>query len=200
MRSYEIKADFEVDFKPFEPENLKNATLLQLDLEGDFYPVLEKLNTKFGISAEPRGNGYHVSIIRPVDKGVLQKLDAAKLEILNTGLQEFMQHPDMHITGIGYVDGSTRDDMREVDKEKKVCFVTLESAKLAKLREDLELPKAYFHVTLGFEGGDIHTRLDVPDANGKRRQLVIEKEPNPDLNDLMDNLPVVRKITGVSTL
>ena len=64
------------------------------------------------------------------------------------------------INGIGFIDGaSSKYKMRDVDKVKKAAFLALDIPALQDFRAKIKLPPKDFHVTIGFEGGDIHSYI-----------------------------------------
>src|SRR3989344_9246000 len=70
--------------------------------------------------------------------------------------------------------------MREEDKAKKTTFVALDIPALQAFRQKVGLPPKDFHVTLGFEGGDIHMQV-------LRQEPV--KPGSPKMKDITGTIP-----------
>lgn len=150
--------------KPKSPElsreRLAEMQTLEVEIKADFDPVLQTVREATGANLEPRPDGFHLTIIGPTESKILRTLDDARLAELQQ-INEQIQHGEgIVIQGIGFIDGaSSQYKMREVDKVKKTAFIALELPALQAFRSKVGLPTKDFHVTLGFEGGDIHMQV-----------------------------------------
>ena len=183
------------------PENLERANGLQLEIEGDFSRTLAALNEHFGTEMESRDGGFHVSIVTPRESKVLRKTSLETQREVNVLLDDFALESDLDIIGIGYIDGSKRDDLREVDQGKKVAFLAVDSPKLRAIREALGLdPDFDMHITLGFEVNDIHEHIVGYKDTGGAIKESIEKKADPDLNGFLETLPDDIRISRVEVV
>jgi len=138
------------------------ADLLNLGIEvtADFTPTLETVCAATGAHLQPREDGFHITVIGPMEYKALALLnddDIAELQRINAAIQ---RGEGVSVKGIGFIDGSASPyQLREVDKIKKTAFVALDIPELQAFRQRINLPSRDFHVTIGFEGGDIHTQI-----------------------------------------
>jgi len=141
-------------------EKLGSIKSLEIEIEADFAPVLEEVKQQTGIEFESRGNGYHLTVIGPAENGILKTLTPEQVTELNIINKQIQSGEGIVVTGIGMIDGESNEfSLREVDKVKKTSFITLDIPALQEFRTKIGLPTRYFHVTLGFVGGDIHSEV-----------------------------------------
>lgn len=141
-------------------ERLADMQTLEVEITGDFNPVIQSVRESTGANLEPRPDGFHLTIIGPTESKVLSTLDDTTLTELQQINEQVQRGEGIIIKGIGFIDGaSSQYQMREVDKVKKTAFVALDIPALQAFRQKVGLPTKDFHVTLGFEGGDIHMQV-----------------------------------------
>ncbi len=148
--------------KPLEisKENLDKIQAIQIEVIADFAPILEALRTATGADLQPRKGEYHLTIIDPSDSRVIKTLDEVALAELSSISEKIKTGEGLVIKGLGFIDGADSPyKMREVDKIKKTAFIAFESPELQAFRAKIGLPPKYFHLTLGFVGGDIHMQV-----------------------------------------
>jgi hypothetical protein len=141
-------------------EQIANWQTLEIEIEAEFNPIINKIKEITGTNIEPRPDGFHLTIIGPTESKILSTLDDNLLEELQQ-INKAVQNGDgIDVKGIGFIDGaSSTYQMREVDKTKKTAFIALEIPSLQAFRAKIGLPPKDFHVTLGFEGGDVHMHV-----------------------------------------
>ena len=180
------------------PEVLRKANILQVEIEGDFEPILASINEKLGKNMEPRGDGsYHITVVRPTEKDALRKMDPSKVTELEDLLNEFVTDSDLIIEGVGFIDGSTGSNIQERDRKSFTSYLALSSAKLSRVREFMGLPDFDFHVTLGFEVGDINDAILGTKPTGGLIKGPVEKKPDPSLDPALKFLPDSRSVSGI---
>jgi hypothetical protein len=141
-------------------ERLADMQTLSIELKADFNSSLEELRKATGVNLQPRPDGYHLTIIGPTENKVLSALDDATLAELKQINEQIQKGEGITVKGIGFIDGaSSQYQMRKVDKVKKTTFISLDIPALQAFRSKVGLPPKDFHVTLGFEGGDIHMQV-----------------------------------------
>lgn len=150
--------------KPKSPEltreRLADMQTLEVEITGNFDNVLQSVKESTGANLEPRPDGFHLTIIGPTESKILSTLDDATLAELQQINEQIQRGEGIGVKGIGFIDGaSSQYQMREVDKVKKTAFVALDIPALQAFRQKVGLPPKDFHVTLGFEGGDIHMQV-----------------------------------------
>ena len=59
-------------------------------------------------------------------------------------------------------------------------------------RSSVGLPKKDFHITLGFEGGDIHMAIDGKDEKGKNKMSLISKKADPKYDKYLEEMPEIK--------
>lgn len=172
-------------------ERLSDMMTLEIEMKADFGSTLEAVRAETGADIQPRSEGYHVTIIGPKEYEVLKNLDDATLAELKQISAQIQRGEGVIVKGIGYIDGSeSTHNMREVDKTKKTSFVALEIPALQAFRKKVGLPPRYFHVTIGFEGGDIHQHVvgqePVKPGSPKMKDVLamIPKEADPRFNSI----------------
>ncbi len=177
-------------------ERLNEFQTLEVEIQADFKPTIEELKKITGANLEPRPDGYHLTIIGPTENKILETLDDATLAELQQINEDIQNGNGVTIKGIGFIDGaSSQYKMREVDKVKKTAFIALDIPALQIFRSKVGLPQKDFHVTLGFENGDIHTQIirqePVKPGSTKMKDVVapIPKQTNHDFD--MINLPKI---------
>ncbi|MFH1236078.1 MAG: hypothetical protein V1685_04045 [Parcubacteria group bacterium] len=141
-------------------ERLADLQTLEVEIEADFGDTLQALRETTGADLQPRPEGYHLVIIDPTESKVLSTLEDATLTELQHINEQIQGGEGISIKGVGFIDGaSSTYRMREVDKGKKTAFLALEIPALQAFRSKIGLPQKDFHITLGFEGGDIHVQV-----------------------------------------
>jgi len=170
------------------PKRLKELQTLEFSVEGNFSPVLEKINSELGTQLQPR-EGFHVTIISPTESKRLENLTDEQLQELQDINQQLQSGVGVEMKGIGYIDGSIAEGIRPADKEKKTAFISFSIPALQKFRESIGLPPKDFHITLGFNGGDIHMRTVGQDDKGKPIIGPIPKHADPAFDKYLDYMP-----------
>ncbi|MCR4279798.1 MAG: hypothetical protein NUV82_00020 [Candidatus Komeilibacteria bacterium] len=150
--------------KPKSPEltreRLADMQTLEVEITGDFNSALQSVRESTGANLEPRPDGFHLTIIGPTESKILSTLDDETLAELQQINEQIQRGEGIVVKGIGFIDGgSPQYQMREVDKVKKTAFVALDIPALQAFRQKVGLLPKDFHVTLGFEGGDIHMQV-----------------------------------------
>jgi hypothetical protein len=150
--------------KPKSPEltreRLADMQTLEVEITGNFDSVLQSVKESTGADLQPRPDGFHLTIIGPTESKILSMLDDATLAELQQISEQIQNGEGIIVKGIGFIDGtSPQYQMREVDKVKKTAFVALDIPVLQAFRQKVGLSPKDFHVTLGFEGGDIHMQV-----------------------------------------
>lgn len=141
-------------------ERLADMQTLEVEITGNFDDVLQSLKETTGADLQPRQDGFHLTIIGPTESKILSTLDDATIAELQHINEQIQCGEGIVVKGIGFIDGaSSQYQMREVDKVKKTAFVALDIPALQAFRQKVGLPPKDFHVTLGFEGGDIHLQV-----------------------------------------
>lgn len=172
-------------------ETVREMNTLEIGASGGFIETLEKINSELGFSFAPReGDNFHVTVITPLESGVLKNLSEDQLEKLYGIHQRILSGEDgmFQVVGLGIIDGSSREDLREVDRDKKVCFLAVDIPELKKFREECGLPEKDFHITLGFEVNDIHMQVIGMNEKGKSVLAPIEKKADSNLDKYVDLL------------
>lgn len=118
-----------------------------------------------------------------------------ELKNVNSNLQ---RGEGVEIKGVGFIDGATMESIRAADRDKKVTFVVIGIPALQALRIKIGLPLKDFHVTLGFENGDIHLEVIGKDENGKDITDFITKRADPTYEKYNSLIPDLKftKLTG----
>ena len=165
-------------------ERLRELESLSITLETDTTSVLAAVNEKLGTAMQPRAGGVHVTIISPVEKAILDNLTDEQIHQLNTVREQLLRGEGVHVLGIGYINGAESQNLREVDESKKVSYIALSVPALQEFRFSLGLPEKDFHVTLGFENGDIHSVVEKIDEDGKRSLKPIAKKQSKDFENI----------------
>ena len=150
--------------KPKSPEltreRLADMQTLEVEITGNFDSILQSVKESTGADLQPRPDGFHLTIIGPTESKILSTLDDATLAELQQINEQVQRGEGINVSGVGFIDGaSSQYQMREVDKVKKTAFVALDIPALQAFRQKVGLPPKDFHVTLGFEGGDIHMQV-----------------------------------------
>jgi hypothetical protein len=154
--------------------------------------VLEALNERLGTKMQHRESGFHVTIFGPTEMKSLDGLDDAALERLKQISADIAAGKGLEVGGIGVIDGSSADVPKK-DKDKKTSFLAVDAPALNEARAVAGLQPKDFHVTLGFEGGDIHMALSgEKDAKGKDVLRPIAKKADPQYDDLLSSMPELR--------
>ena len=173
-------------------ERLADMQTLEVEITGDFNSVLQSVRESTGANLEPRPDGLHLTIIGPTESKILSMLDDATLAELQQINEQIQRGEGIVVKGIGYIDGSSpQNQMREVDKVKKTAFVALDIPALQAFRQKVGLPPKDFHITLGFEGGDIHMQVlrqePVKPGSPKMKDVTgpIPKKANPQFSEVV---------------
>ena len=161
-----------INFNEAGFEDLKKVKNLEVGIEKqNLALILAEMNERLGLDGEEkmksREGGYHLTIIDPSESGFLDIMTAKQFEKLKQISNNIADGKGVEVKGIGMIDGESSSEVRESDKNKKVCFVVIESSELNDFRESLperidskgkkvKLAKKDLHITLGFVGGDIH--------------------------------------------
>lgn len=176
----------------FSPEWLASRSTLEVETRLDAAPVLEALNKKLGTNMQQRPEGFHITVIGPTEYGSIKDFSASDLERLKEVSAQIQRGEGIVVSGVGYIDGATAPGIRDADKNKKTSFIALDIPALNELREKHGLSKKDFHVTLGFEGGDIHMQVvgTEPGPKGKTKDILapIEKKSDPVFEGLLDSV------------
>lgn len=176
----------QVEKSSLDRETLGTFQTLELDIRTDLEPLLDALNGVLNLNMMPRPEGYHLTVISPPESKVLSQLDdnqAKKLEHISSDIQQGI---GIEFKGLGLIDGSTAS-VREADKVKKACFVAVDIPALQAFRESVGLPAKDFHITLGFESGDIHLQVTGTNEKGKPILAPIAKQASPEFNDIWES-------------
>jgi hypothetical protein len=185
----ELKTEEGGEKKELTPEYLKSLSTLEVEVGGNFGEVLNNFNTDRGLNLQSRPEGQHVTIIGPTESKILPTLTPTQIEALQRINDDIQNGIGTGMQGLGFIDGSQREGIRKADKEKKVLYGALNLPALQEFRKSLGLPEKDFHVTLGFEGGDIHMQeSDEKDAKGKPILKPISKIADPALQQYADQL------------
>ena len=180
MGGYEPPAE-----KPKSPEltreRLADMQTLEVEITGDFNSVLQSLRESTGADLQPRPDGFHLTVISPTESKILSTLDDATLAELQQINEQIQNGEGIIVKGVGFIDGaSSQYQIREIDKVKKTAFIALDIPALQSFRQKVGLPQKDFHVTLGFEGGDIHMQV-------LRQETV--KPGSPKMKDIIGPIP-----------
>lgn len=161
MESLEMGSDVPDQKTPeLTRERLAGMQTLEVEIKADFGPILEELRQTTGADLQPRQDGYHLTIISPTESKILSALDDASLAELQQISEQIQNGEGVIVKGIGFIDGAASQyQIREADKGKKTAFIALDIPALQEFRSKVGLPPKDFHVTLGFEGGDIHMQV-----------------------------------------
>ena len=168
-----------------DSEMVNNWQVLQLEAHGDFSRALDELNAELRTNMLPRIDGYHLTIVSPPESGKLAELTQKQLDTLHQISKDISRGEGITVAGIGYIDGAITPGIREADKAKKTSYVAVDIPSLRQFREEMGLPSKDFHITLGFEGGDIHAQVIGQNDKGEDILVPIPKKANEDLDDFI---------------
>ncbi len=166
------------------PEIVRHGIGVEIKVGDDFSPLLQDINTRFGTILVPRKEGYHITVITPKERGWLRTMSQNKLDELHRLYKESRENNGIEITGVGYIDGMTRQDILEKDASKKTAYIALSIPKLAEFRKNMGLTPKDFHITIGMEGDDIHDHVASIKSDGAKVIDVIPKKADPSLRSL----------------
>ncbi len=166
------------------PERLAALSSLETEIHADFDPVLKAVNDRLGLKMEKRPDGFHMTIVGPTEYSVIKTLPPEKIAELEALNDELQRGEGITVAGIGFLDGAVMN-VREVDKVKRAAFVALDAPKLQAFRASVGLPPKYLHVTLGFEGADLHMQITGTNEKGKPVLGPVEKVADPQFADLL---------------
>lgn len=176
--------------RAFTREYLSELSTLSIEVQTDLNLVLNAVNERLGTNMESREGGQHITIISPAESRIFTDLTDEQIDELRDISLSLKNGEGVEIVGVGYIDGASNPNLREVDQQKRVCFVALSIPTLQNFRTSLGLPEKDFHVTLGFENGDIHSEIVGQNEKGKNIMQPINKIASPDLSDI--ELPELR--------
>jgi hypothetical protein len=172
-------------------ERLKEINSLNIEVKSDLAPLLEAVNKDLGTKMQHRESGFHVTILGPTEMKILETLSDEQLEKLNQLSADIAAGRGLEVRGIGAIDGATAN-LPKKDREKRTSFLAVDVPALNEFRADLGLAPKDFHVTLGFEGGDIHMELTgEKDEKGKEKTRPIPKRADPKYDGLLGELPAI---------
>ena len=141
-------------------EKLALMQTLEVEIKADFGSALQAVKESTGANLQPRPDGFHLTIIGPTESKILSTLDDDTLAELRQINEQIQKGAGVIAKGLGFIDGAASPyPMREVDKVKKTAFVAFDIPALQAFRAKVGLSPKDFHVTLGFEGGDIHMQV-----------------------------------------
>jgi len=173
-------------------ENIIQFQDLEIGIQADFSEIIAKLNLRFGTDLKTRLEGFHITIISPLESKILRDFTKEDVRELQEIIIEIQQGRGLSIKGIGYIDGSNSVfRVQDFDRTKKVAFIALDIPRMREFRKRKELPPKDFHITLGFENDDIHEQI-----NNQGESELMPKQPDPKFNDLIILLPKL-KFTGL---
>lgn len=167
-----------------ELEHIKSLENVSIEVRTDLSDLLAQVNAKLGTTMTSRASGYHLTVIGLAEKAALQQLTPDQLQRLHDIHQAIQAGHGVTVTGLGYIDGAQNRSGRSADKTKKVAFIALEIPALQAFRQEVGLPAKDFHITLGFEEGDIHYQITTQNEQGQNILELIPKKANPELADL----------------
>lgn len=162
-------------------ERFRQLEYLELKIEADLAPLIERINADFDLQLAPRPSGFHLTIVSPPERksfltasfGPLAKLRAAR-EALRDGLP-------LTVRGLGLINAERRNNLKPNDQDKSVLYLAVDAPELQALRRALNLPPREFHITLGFVGGDVHRELEPVPPGQKAKDRPILKRAEADL-------------------
>lgn len=152
-------------------EELKNKSTLQIEVRGDFNPLLEALNRGREKSLSPRVEGFHITVLGPADTAIVKALDESHLTQLRSIISAIGRGEGVTVHGIGYIDSTTEPNLVEKDKDKAVAFLALDIPALQEFRAQNNLQAKDFHITIGFSGTDIHFRQKLDDSGNPMTEI-----------------------------
>jgi len=166
-------------------ERLQDLATLSIEVTNDLHDLLAAINERLGTNMEPREDGNHITVISPTESKVLRTLSEEQIKDLQEINRSIQAGEGVSVNGIGYIDGSSHSNLLEVDQTKRTCFISLSIPTLNAFRASLGLPpEKDFHVTLGFEGGDIHTKIAGKNEKGKPILQPISKQADEAFADM----------------
>jgi len=173
-------------------ERFKSLNSLNVKVGADLAPTLEAINKELSLQMQHRESGFHITVLGPSEKKLLDELDDAALAEIQTINDGIRNGTGVEIRGIGFLDGASAS-VPEKDRQKKAAFLAVDAPSLNAFRQKLGLPPKDLHITLGFEGGDIHFELTgEKDAKGKDVTRPITKKADPKYDALLASLPEMR--------
>ncbi|MBP9864270.1 hypothetical protein KBC54_02365 [Patescibacteria group bacterium] len=190
----DIQAENQITAKEvqkFSPEWLRSRSTLEIEAHLDATPILNSLNEQLGTKMQQRPDGFHITIIGPAENEFIKSLTEDELNELQSISEAIQRGEGISTMGIGYIDGATMPGMRESDKAKKTSFIALDIPSLNEFREKHGLKRKDFHVTLGFEGGDIHMQIIGTEQGpkGKQKDVLapVPKKADPSFSEYLDS-------------
>lgn len=165
--------------KNLTAERMLVLSTLETEVKIDASEAVNKINQENGFELKPREGGFHLTIIGPSEHKVFKTMTEDQLNKLQEINKKIQKGEGVKINGIGLIDGSTDENIREADKEKKTCFLAIDIPELNEFRASLGLKEKDFHITLGFETGDIHMEIAGQNEKGKNIMKAISKEADP---------------------
>ncbi len=165
-------------------ERLSELATLSLEVATDFSGTLAAVNAKLGTAMQSRAEGAHLTIISPHEGRVFQHITDEQFEDLHEIGRSIRAGDGVEVTGIGYIDGASQSELRPADMSRRTCFVTLDIPALDTFRNSLGLQEKDFHITLGFEGGDINSKIVGRKETGGSILGIIAKKVDPNFSDI----------------
>jgi len=169
----------------YKREDFEKMQTLGIKIENEkIAEILQRFNESQGLNLQPRPEGFHATIISPTEGGVFKKLTDEQIEMINTTINTVVSGGQIDILGLGFIDGTQKENAREADKGKKVLYLSLNSDTIQTMRKELGLPEKDLHITLGIEGGDIHSEIAGKNEKGKDIIKPVSKKADPNLASL----------------
>lgn len=169
----ETAGDFDEAEWLADVERFRTLEYLELKVEADMQPLIDRINADFGLQLTPRRSGFHLTIVSPPERRVLATTSFGQLKALRQARSDLQQGVDITVRGLGLINAQRRANLRPNDQEKNVLYLAIDSNKIQELRRALGLPPRELHITLGFVGGDIHRELAT--SGGKKDQPILKR-------------------------
>jgi len=195
MNKQEFNPEFHQSGDLLSPEKLKNLETLETSIDANFSPVIQSINSELGLNLVPRPDGYHITIINPTESKIIASLTPEQIQQLHEINDGISKGEGIRVSGMGFIDGSKHGGIRDADKNKKTCFLSIDAPALQEFRKSIGLPYKDFHVTLGFETGDIHMEIKGKNEKGKDILGPISKKADPAFNKYLQSLPKIKFTT-----
>lgn len=173
-------------------ERLSKLNALETEVKADFSPVLNQINQDKELNLKTRENGFHITIISPTENKILKNLTDEQMTELQEINKEIQNGEGIIIDGLGFIDGSQKENLRDTDKNKKVLFLAFSIPKLQEFRKSVGLSEKDFHITLGFEENDIHMEIVGQNEKGKPILKPISKKADSSLAEYMSLISDLR--------
>lgn len=143
-----LQGSFTILMRPMKGDSYAGTSVLPTAVQGPVTKLMEHLGPEEYLRLKAQkdqrdgGDHYHMTLLAPQEVRLLKK--EAKLE------EAYKQAPraPVEILGVGKAE----------EGEKIAYFAVCRSAEVEAWRERLGLPKKDLHVTLAFDGGDVHSQ------------------------------------------